>query len=51
MDAEEIRTLLGGSIFERAKKYRRRILQQDQTTNPEGVRHITALVQGSGAEC
>jgi len=51
MDAEEIRTLLGGTIFERAKKYRRRILQRDQTTNPEGVRHITALVQGSGAEC
>ena len=51
MDAEEIRTLLGGTIFERAQKYRRRILQRDQTTNPEGVRHITALVQGSGAEC
>ena len=51
MDAEEIRTLLGGTIFERAKKYRRRILQRDQTINPEGVRHITALVQGSGAEC
>ena len=51
MDAEEIRTLLGETIFERAKKYRRRVLQRDQTTNPEGVRHITALVQGSGAEC
>ena len=51
MDAEEIRTLLGGTIFERAQKYRRRILQRDQTTNSEGVRHITALVQGSGAEC
>ena len=51
MDADEIRTLLGDTIFERAKKYRRRILQSDCTTNAEGVRHLTALVQGSGAEC
>ena len=51
MDADEIRTLLGDTIFERAKKYRRRILQSDCSTNAEGVRHLTALVQGSGAEC
>ena len=51
MDAEEIRILLGDTIFERAKKYRRRILQSSCTTNPEGVRHLSALVQGSGADC
>ena len=27
MDADEIRTLLGEMVFERAQKYRRRILQ------------------------
>ena len=27
MDAQEIRALLGKSIFERAQKYRKRILQ------------------------
>ena len=51
MDAEEIRALLGGAIFERAKKYRKRILQSSSTTNEEGVRHLTALVQGSGPDC
>ena len=33
MDAQEIRTLLGKSIFERAQKYRKRILQSSCTTN------------------
>ena len=28
MDADEIRTLLGEMVFERAQKYRRRILHQ-----------------------
>lgn len=51
MDAEEIRRLLGKTIFERAQKYRKRILQSSCTTNEEGVRHLTALVQGSGADC
>ncbi len=51
MDAEEIRRLLGDPIFERAKKYRRRILRSSCTTNEEGVRHLSALVQGSGADC
>ena len=51
MDADEIRTLLGATIFERAKKYRKRILQSSCTTNEEGVRHLTALVQGSGPDC
>ena len=48
MDAQEIRALLGKSIFERAQKYRKRILQSSCTTNEDGVRHLTALVQGSG---
>ena len=45
MDADEIRTLLGEMVFERAQKYRRRILQSSCTTNEDGVRHLTALVQ------
>ena len=51
MDAQEIRTLLGKSIYERAQKYRKRILQSSCTTNEDGVRHLTALVQGSGPDC
>ena len=51
MDADEIRTLLGEMVFERAKKYRRRILQSSCTTNEDGVRHLSALVQGNGADC
>lgn len=31
MDAQEIRALLGKSIFERAQKYRKRILQSSCT--------------------
>ena len=37
MDAQEIRALLGKSIFERAQKYRKRILQSSCTTNEDGV--------------
>ena len=48
MDADEIRTLLGDNIFERAKKYRKRIQQSACTVNADGVRHISAMVQGSG---
>lgn len=48
MDADEIRTLLGDNIFERAKKYRKRIQQSTCTVNADGVRHISAMVQGSG---
>ena len=35
MDADEIRTLLGEMVFERAQKYRRRILQSSCTTNED----------------
>ena len=45
MDADEIRTLLGDNIFERAKKYRKRIQQSTCTVNADGVRHISAMVQ------
>ena len=48
MDADEIRTLLGDNIFERAKKYRKRIQQSTCTVNADGVRHISAMVQGAG---
>ena len=40
MDADEIRTLLGENIFERAKKYRKRIQQSTCTVNEDGVRHL-----------
>ena len=48
MDADEIRALLGDNIFERVKKYRKRIQQSTCTVNEDGVRHISAMVQGSG---
>ena len=48
MDADEIHALLGDNIFERAKKYRKRIQQSTCTVNEDGVRHISAMVQGSG---
>ena len=48
MDAQEIRALLGKSIFERAQKYRKPILQSSRTTNEDRGRHLAALVQGSG---
>lgn len=51
MDAREIRALLGKTIYERAEKYRKKLLQNNETTNREGVRHLTALVQGSGMNC
>lgn len=51
MDATDIRRMLGKTIFERAEKCRKRLLQKAETTNGEGVRHLTALVQGSGPEC
>ncbi len=52
MDTQEIRTLLGEMVsFQRAQKYRKRILQSSCTTNEDGVRHLTALVQGNGADC
>ena len=51
MDADEIRTLLGENTFERAQKYRRRIQQSSCTVNEDGVRHVSALVQGSGPNC
>lgn len=51
MDTGEIRALLGKTVYDRAEKYRKRLLQKAETTNSEGVRHLTALVQGSGAEC
>ena len=49
MDTQEIRALLGKSIFERAQKYRKRILQSSCTTNEDGVRHLTALAAGRTA--
>ena len=51
MDADEIRILLGDNIFERAKKYRKRIQQSTCTTNEDGVRHLSAMVLGSGGSC
>ena len=49
MDADEIRTLLGDNIFERAKKYRKRIQQSTCTVNADGVRHISAWYRAAAA--
>ena len=37
MDADEIRTLLGEMVFERAQKYRRRILRKRRRIQAEAV--------------
>ena len=48
MDREEIRYLLGSTIFARAKAYRDRVENFDCEVNDNGVRHITAEVRGGG---
>ena len=47
MDKEDIRNLLGDTIFARAKRYMGRIVSFDQRTNADGVRHLAALVDGT----
>ena len=46
MDADEIRTLLGDNIFERAKKYRKRI--QQSTCTMAAAAAITIRRHGCG---
>ncbi len=46
MDEEEIRNLLGDTIFARAKKYKSHVVSIDRRTNHKGVLHLTALVDG-----
>lgn len=46
MDADEIRTLLGDNIFERAKKYRKRI--QQSTWHRERGRRAPYFGHGTG---
>ena len=48
MDMEEIRYLLGSTIFGRAKAYLDRVEDLDCETNENGVRHLTADVRGGG---
>ena len=47
MDKEEIRDLLGDTIFARAKRYQNHVVSMDCETNGKGVRHLTALVDGT----
>ncbi len=47
MDKEDIRNLLGDTIFARAKKYTGNIVSLDRKTNADGVRHLTAVVNGT----
>ena len=42
MDMEEIRYLLGSTIFARAKAYLDRVEDLDCETSENGVRHLTA---------
>lgn len=48
MDMEEIQYLLGSAIFARAKKYVNRIESYECKTEENGVRHLSAEVEGSG---
>ena len=48
MDREEIRYLLGSTIFARAKAYCDRVENFDCEVNDNGVRHMTADVRGGG---
>ena len=43
MDMEEIRYLLGSTIFARAKAYLDRVDDLDCETSENGVRHLTAM--------
>ena len=48
MDRDEIRYLLGSTIFARAKAYCDRVENFDCEVNDNGIRHIQADVRGSG---
>ena len=48
MDREEIRYLLGSTIFALAKAYLDRVEDLDCETSENGVRHLTADVRGGG---
>ena len=48
MDMEDIRYLLGSTIFARAKAYTDRIQNFDCETAENGVRHLSAEVRGGG---
>ena len=48
MDMEEIRYLLGGTIFARAKAYTDRIQDLNCEVAGNGVRHLSADVPGCG---
>ena len=47
MDKEEIRELLGNTIFAQAQRYQSHVVSMDCETNGKGVRHLTALVDGT----
>ena len=48
MDREEIRYLLGSTIYARAKAYENRVQGMECETAENGVRHLSANVRGSG---
>ena len=48
MDREEIRYLLGSTIYARAKAYENRVQDLECETAENGVRHLSANVRGSG---
>ena len=48
MDREEIRYLLGSTIYARAKAYENRVQNLECETAENGVRHLSADVRGSG---
>ena len=48
MDREEIRYLLGSTIYARAKAYENRVQDLECETAENGVRHLSADVAGRG---
>ena len=48
MDREEIRYLLGSTVYARAKAYENRVQDLECETAENGVRHLSADVRGSG---
>ena len=52
MDREEIRYLLGSTVYARAKAYENRVQDLECETAENGVRHLSADVRDrAGAQC
>ena len=50
MDKDDVKYLLGNTIYKRAEKYVENIKEYNCITEKNGVRHITDIIKGSGSE-